>query len=658
MQKKMTAVLLALLMIVSFSACSMEEPVMPEKDTTSAPLQKPAAGDNYYGYVNYDYLTNGQIPYDKSSFGTFDNIQDEMEKDLSVLIDHCAEKESSKDTFEQMVGEIYRQYLDTDAREKAGTDALMPIVGMIEKCSTTEELVSALGVMYLEYGTSSFFKFDVAPDSYDTSINRLILRNMNTCGNMKENFTKTDNGAENIGSMTKNTLTALEVDADSANERAKNVVSMINEIMVATLDSEYLNNIEKHYHLYTKKDFAGLFSNINTDNLLQAFDFKTEKLIIFDVSQSEKINEYFTEEHLRELKDYALTCLMFDYSSALPPSYSDKFTSQTSSKKDADKSAKYFVSDTLEEELGILYGREVCTEEVMIAANKMLKDLKDSCRQLIQNSERLSDDSKKKFTGKLDNIIFLLGYSKDYRSPFEITPVKDGGNLLENVIAIHRGKTLSEKEKLSQKADRNTWDMTPITVNAVYNPSVNTVTIPAVMLSQASFDPSYGEYKNLGMLGYVIAHEMNHAFDSNGYLFDKNGSYNPEWMNKEDQELYQKLMDKAENYYSHYKLLDIYNINGKQTLSENIADLAAVQCIANITDDKKELEQIFEGVAQQWAALNVVTDIVQQLCEDEHSPAEARVNAVLSSTDQFYEVYDIKETDKMYTAPENRIKVW
>ncbi|MBQ8133839.1 MAG: M13 family metallopeptidase [Clostridia bacterium] len=658
MHKKMMAILLALMMTVSFSSCSMEEPVMPEEHTTSDTLQKPAVGDNYYGYVNYEYLINGQIPYDRSSFGTFDNIEDEMEKDLSVLIDHCSEKEASKDTFELMIREIYRQYLDTDAREKAGVDALMPIVGMIEKCSTTEELVSALGVMYLEYGTSSFFKFDVAPDSYDTSINRLVLRNMNTCGNMKENFTKTDNGAENIGSMTKNTLTALEVDADSANERAKNVVSMINEIMVATLDSEYLNNIEKHYHLYTKKDFAGLFSNINTDNLLQAFDFKTEKLIIFDVSQSEKINEYFTEDHLRELKDYALTCLMFDYSSALPPSYSDKFTSQTSLKKDADKSAKYFVSDTLEEELGILYGREVCTEEVMTAANKMLKDLKDSCRQLIQNSERLSDDSKKKFIAKLDNIIFLLGYNRDYRSPFEITPVKDGGNLLENVIAIHRGKTLSEKEKLSQKADRNTWDMTPITVNAVYNPSVNTVTIPAVMLSQASFDPSYGEYKNLGMLGYVIAHEMNHAFDSNGYLFDQNGSYDPEWMDKEDQAVYQQLMDKAGNYYSHYKLLDIYNINGKQTLSENIADLAAVQCIANITDDKKELEQIFEGVAQQWATLNVITDIVQQLCADEHSPAEARVNAVLSSTDQFYEVYDIKETDKMYTAPENRIKVW
>lgn len=658
MRKKMLTLLLAILMLATFASCNIEEPVIMEDNTTSAPVQKPAIGDNYYGYVNFEYLTKGQIPYDKSSYGTFDTIQDELEKDLSALIDRCAADTSSIDTFEQAVKELYEQYLDYDGRKKAGVDALMPLVGMVENCQTTDELVSVLGVMYQEYGISSFFNFKVAPDSYNTSVNQLLLRNMNTCGNMKENFTKTDNGSENIGSLTQDTLTALKVDINTARERSKNVVRMINDIMIATIDSEYMLDVEKHYNLYTKEEFAGLFSNINTESLMQAFGFQVDRLIVYDVSQSEKINDYFTPQHLQELKDYALICIMYDYSSVLPPSYMDNFTEQQSKKKTPEKSAKYFVAEELEEELGVLYGREICTEEVMRSVNQMMNDLKASCHELIEKCERLNDDSKKKFLRKLDNMIFLLGYNKDYQSPFEIIPAKDGGTLLENVIAIHRGNVQAEKQKLSQKADRNTWDMTPITVNAVYNPSVNTVTIPAVMLSKAAYDPSYGEYKNLGMLGYVIAHEMNHAFDSNGFYFDENGCYNPKWMNEDDQAAYRQLLDKAEDYYSNYKLLDIYNINGKQTLSENIADLGAVQCIANITDDKEELRQIFEGVAQQWASLEIVANVVEQLSGDEHSPSEARVNAVLSSVDRFYEVYDIKETDKMYTAPENRIKVW
>lgn len=659
MRKKISAFLLAMSMLTAFSSCSPAEPVIVQKTSSvSEALQKPDVGENYYGYVNFEYLTEGQIPYDRSSYGTFENIQDEMEDELSEIIDGCSQKKSPSDTFEKAVKEVYEQYLDYDSREKAGIDILMPAIQMVEECQTTESLVNALGVIYQEYGVSSFFRFSVQPDSYDTSVPKLTMNNINTCGNMKENFTKTENGSENIGSLTQNILTALDVELPEAKERAKNAVSVIYGIMSESLDSSEMLNIEKHYNLYTKEEFAKLFSNVDTDNLMKQFGFNVDDLVVYDIPQAEKVNEYFTQENLRALKDYTLTCIAFEYSSALPPSYMEKFSEQKNNKKNPEKSAKTFVYDKLEEELGILYGRKIFTDEVISSANTMLSDLKKSCRELIQNSERLSDDSKKKFLSKLDNMIFLLGYNKNYQSPFEITPAKEGGNLLQNMVAVNKGNTQREIQKLSKKVDRNTWDMTPITVNAVYNPYVNTVTIPAVMLSKTSFDPAYSEYKNLGMLGYVIAHEMNHAFDSNGFRFDENGCYNPNWMNDDDKEAYQKLMDKAEDYYSNYKVLDIYNINGKQTLSENIADLGAVQCIANITDDKEELRQIFEGVASQWASLKMISDVVQQLAGDEHSPDEARVNAVLSSIDKFYEAYDIKETDKMYMAPENRIKVW
>lgn len=657
MQKKWMALLLSLLMAAGCTSCIAEEPVQPAEAQSSAPLQKPEPGENYYGYINFEYLSNGQIPYDKSSYGTFDSIQDNLEKDLSDLIDRCVAKTSFDHPFEQYIKEMYEQYMDVDAREKNGIADLTPIIGAIQDCKTVDEWVAVSGSLYTEYGISSLIRFNVQPDSYDTSVTRLMLSNINTCGSMKENFTRTDAGTENVGSLTEDVLTALEVDPKTARERAAKTARMVTDIASAGLDSSEMLNIEKHYNLYTIDEFAKLYSNVDMDNLMKSFQWKTDAVIVYDVSQAEKANSFFTEEHLQELKDYSLVCIMYDYGKMIPPSYQNNFK-DTNNMQKMDEKAKRFVCECLEEEIGILYGKETCTTEVMTAARKMLDDLKTSCGDLIRNSDRLSEDSVKKLTGKLDNMIFLLGYNENYQCPFEITPAKDGGNLLKNSIAVKRGQTKKIREKLSRKAERNTWDMTPVTVNAVYNPAVNTVTIPAVMLSKSAFDPANGEYKNLGMLGYVIAHEMNHAFDSNGYKYDANGCYRPDWMNQKDRDAYQKIMDKATAYYDQYQLLDVYNINGAQTLSENLADLAAVQCILHTTNNKDQQKQIFEGIATQWASLVLVTDVLKQLCGDEHSPEEARVNAVVSSTDQFYEVYDIKQTDKMYVAPENRIKVW
>ena len=251
-----------------------------------------------------------------------------------------------------------------------------------------------------------------------------------------------------------------------------------------------------------------------------------------------------------------------------------------------------------------------------------------------------------------------FGYNKDYVSPFTITSTEDGGSLLSNAIAVKSGKVKAEISTLNEKASRGHWNMTPITVNAVYNPTVNCITIPAVNMAEPAFSLKKSKYYNLGYFGYIVAHEMNHAFDSNGFLYDDTGCYKPGWINEEDSEAYKKVMEKITDYYNHYLIMDVYSINGKQTLGENIADLGAVQCILNLSDDKTELEEIFTGIAESWAELIRIQDVTQALEGDVHSSAEARVNAVVSVMDKFYLVYDVKEKDKMYVAPENRVRIW
>ena len=660
MKRKCAAILLVASMLSIFSSCSGEPPQMPEP---SGILQikkpdKPSISQNYYGCINYDYLVNGQIPYGENSFGTNDEISLELGKDVSKIIESCVKNKNTAGSNEQMVKELCNQYVNTDKREKDGAGLIISAVDMIQKCQNTEEYINAVGKLFQDYNVNTFFSFMVDPDAYDTSVYKLYIGNMNTCGNMKENFTRTDNGYNQLGDLVRDSLVALKAERSDATQRAKKAVKMVGDIMSEAMDSDNINDMSKIYHPYSKKDFAALFSNINTENLFRAFDYDVDEVILYDVGQAEKINEYLTDENLPVLKDYALTCLIFAYSNSMPPSMFKNIPSFADNGQSIEKKAASFINKTLVNEIGYLYGKEICTPAILEKADKMLEDIRESCRRLISDCDRLSDDSKKKFLDKLDKMIFLIGYDDKYVSPFDIKSEYSGGTLLQNVVSLNQTKVQEDKKKLFQKVDRKEWGMPPTMVNAMYNPSLNTVTLPAAMLSPASFDPSQGEYKNLGGLGHVIAHEMNHAFDSSGFHYDENGCYNEKWITEKDTEAYKALMDKAEKYYNDYKILDIYNINGKQTLSENLADLGGVQCILGVTDDREAQKEILEGMAEYCATLVMVEDVVTQIYIDIHSPDEARVNAVVSSMEPFYSVYDIKENEPMYVAPENRIKVW
>ena len=656
MRKRFLTIVLTALLLFSLTSCNSEEPMMSQMSVSSETVSRPGPEEDYYGYINYDFLTTNQIPYNKTGISTSETVMEVMENYLSDMIDKYVSGTPQKGSLEEMIKETYLQYMDLEAREKTGVDPLRPALGMIESCKTVDELISAMGMIYQQYGVSSFFRFIVEPETKDNSKNALFMMNMFTCGNMKENFTKTDAGINDIGSRTENVLKALNVDKAEANARAKNVVRLIYDIMLETADSDCFNDWGVHYNPRTKEECKDLLSNIDVDNLLTSFGFNTDSLIVFDVPQAEMINKKLKNENLRAMQDYMLSCLAFEYADTLPPGFMGGLSKAKAD--DTDKHAKQYTAALLDEEIGQLYGREICTDEVMSAVEIMVRDIQGSLRELINDCDRLSKNSKEKFLLKLDNMIINLGYNKDYVSPFTITSTEDGGSLLSNAIAVKSGKVKAEISTLNEKASRGHWNMTPITVNAVYNPTVNCITIPAVNMAEPAFSLKKSKYYNLGYFGYIVAHEMNHAFDSNGFLYDDTGCYKPGWINEEDSEAYKKVMEKITDYYNHYLIMDVYSINGKQTLGENIADLGAVQCILNLSDDKTELEEIFTGIAESWAELIRIQDVTQALEGDVHSPAEARVNAVVSVMDKFYLVYDVKEKDKMYVAPENRVRIW
>ena len=173
------------------------------------------------------------------------------------------------------------------------------------------------------------------------------------------------------------------------------------------------------------------------------------------------------------------------------------------------------------------------------------------------------------------------------------------------------------------------------------------------------YDVNGDYYTNLGNLGSTIAHEMGHAFDSNCIVFDKDGVYNPGWIADEDMKALLERNEKAVRYFEdNFTVFGIYHVDGEMTLGENFADLSGMECIVSLAETDEDLKKLFESYAASYCRMSVDVVIIDQLAYDVHSPEVIRVNAILSTLDCFYDVYDVQEGDGMYIAPADRISRW
>jgi predicted metalloendopeptidase len=291
--------------------------------------------------------------------------------------------------------------------------------------------------------------------------------------------------------------------------------------------------------------------------------------------------------------------------------------------------------------------------------SQMCEDIRESYRDLIANSDWLSQDARQLLLQKLDNIQFITG-------GFCLEQMKDdpsinsifGDNTYETLRNNAKKKVQIAIDNIGKPRDRMELGMSMYTVNACYSLD-NTVTITVAIMSPPFFDTAADYFTNLGGLGTVVAHEVGHAFDSNMIKYDATGVYDPTWLSAEDMAALEERNRVAVEYFEkHFSVFDVYRVDGELTLGENYADLGAMECVTNIAQTEEEYQKLFENYAKIWCELCLNTDVIEQLAEDPHSPATIRVNAILATTDAFYEVYGLKEGDGMYISPEERISRW
>lgn len=643
MQKHISLFLSAVLLLTGCSAKLVQNEPKPADNTV---YSRDSAGirleDDFYGYINFDLLYGTDIPADMFEAGTLRMVQKNVDDVISDEIISIGKNDTHypDGSDEKRIHDIYRQYLDTETREQVGLAPLEKALNAIENARTANDFVHACGMIHTEYGVPVLPAVGVKQDNYDSS------KNMPYIGQMQLYYTADElqNGrdsAENLQQQMAEILRLLG--HDKPDSLACDIVTMLLDIAASTADVSQMS-VEDMYNIRKPDELNPLVKEY-----LASAGMGSGNICVLDIAQLEKIGTLLTDDNMEIWKSLAECMLVYAYKDVLPSSYSEAFE-QVSFQTDEEKAVQ-IVKTLLVDEIGRIYAQKYGDEKTFAAVGDMTSDIISAYRKCIESSELLTENDRRECLAKIDNISVNIGCP-------DVNAHKDvqlSGNLLGSVIHIKSDTVLEMLSSADKAPDADEWGMPAYAVNAYYDAQKNSITVPMGLFIAPVFNVNADHYTNLGGLGSIIAHEIGHAFDADGILYDEYGNYRPDRISPKHTEL---LSDEVSAYFGSMQIMDTFYIDGEQTQTENAADLGGMQVIVSMTDDKEELRRIFESYANLWATLSYDTNASEQIADDVHSPAEIRVNGVLSSVDKFYEVYDISDGDEMFVPYDKRVRVW
>ena len=322
------------------------------------------------------------------------------------------------------------------------------------------------------------------------------------------------------------------------------------------------------------------------------------------------------------------------------------------------------VSETVQEKLGFQCGRVFCetyfNEDAKQDVASIIRQIIDVYDNRLAHMEWMTESTRQEARKKLKAITVKVGYPDQWpqdKYSLVLKSPDEGGVYIDNIMEILKASQDYSFKTRHDPVDRNEWGMTPQTVNAYYNPGNNEIVFPAGILQAPFYDPEAEPVANLGGIGAVIGHEITHAFDTSGSQYDEKGNLR-DWWTAQDKQRFRELAQKVIDYYDTMEVNGI-QVNGTLSVTENIADLGGVSCITEIAKEKGyDLKELYHAYGVIWATKYRDEYLSYIMTNDTHSPGITRVNAVLSSTDDFYTALGVKEGDGMYRRPEDRPHIW
>ena len=632
--------------------------------------------DDLFRHLNGRWLATAEIPADRATAGSFMDLFDEAEAKVRAIVESSAA--DPQDDEQRKIGDLYTSFMDVDRTEALGSEPLRADLALVDEVTDISGLVATLGAIERS-GVAGMFGMYVSPDK--GSPDRYLLTVVQGgIGLPDESYYREDQFAEIRSSYLRHMERMLGLAGiDDAAARAERILAHETKIAAGHWDRVECRDAQKTYNLLSRG---------NLDALAAGFDWSIwakgaqvdagafDEVVVAQPSFFESLDALLTVEHL----DGWLDWLRWQIVHAAAPYLSSPFVDEnfdfygrtlsgTAELRERWKRGVAFVEGTMGEAVGRIYVAENYPEAAKHRMDELIANLVEAYRQSISDLVWMSDETKARALEKLGQFTPKVGHPEQWRdySALEST----SGDLLGNVKSGLTFGMERELAKLGGPIDRGEWFMTPQTVNAYYNPTMNEIVFPAAILQPPFFYADADDAANYGAIGAVIGHEIGHGFDDQGSQFDGKGALR-DWWTDTDRAEFEKLTARLIGQYDNLSPdgVDGQSVNGSLTIGENIGDLGGLSIAlrayklalggtdAPVIDGLSGEQRFFFSWAQAWQAKVREQEVVRRLTVDPHSPPEFRCNQVVRNIDAFYEAFDVKESDGLWMDPAERVKIW
>ncbi|MFC0344914.1 M13 family metallopeptidase [Epilithonimonas hispanica] len=635
--------------------------------------------DDFYNYVNGTWMKTAKIPADKPSWGSFTQLRETTDNNSLGLLDSILKEKYENGSEGQKIQALYQTYMDMNKRN---ADGLNPIKGDLAKIDAIKNLADLQKYLIdaTKRGDNSLYAWGVDGDLKNSKMNAVYLGDA-SLGLGRDYYQKeSPKNAETIEEYKKYVAQVLtEVGYKNADAVAAQIIAFEKQIASTLLTNEQIRDSNLQYNPKTLPELKALVKNVDLPKYLAAVGVKTDKVIIGELGYYKKLDTFLTEKNIPLLKDYLKYNLVSGSAGYLDQKLDDmrfnfysKYLQGQQEQRALNKRALGLINGVVGEAFGKVYVDKYFTPEAKAQMLTYVDYLKKSFAVHINGLTWMSPVTKAKALEKLNKFTVKIAYPdtwKDY-SKLTLKSEKDGGTLYANLQNVSSWQYAKELEKIGKPVDKAEWGMSPQTVNAYYNPVNNEIVFPAAILQPPFFNPNADAAVNFGGIGAVIGHEMTHGFDDSGAQFDGDGNLK-DWWTAEDKANFEKATKSLAAQYDTYEPVKDVHVNGTFTNGENIADLGGV----NIAYDALQMylkdkgnpgkidgyspdQRFFLSWATVWRTLSTEKYLSNQVKTDPHSPGFFRSFGPLVNTEAFYKAFDVKQGDKLYKKPEERVKIW
>lgn len=649
-------------------------------DTTVRPQ------DDLFRYVNGAWLATHEIPADRGRDGTFHQLHDQAERDVRELIIEAGNVPPEDPAGEEAakIAAVYTSFMDTEAIEALGTQPLQPELALVQAAGDRAELAAVLGALQ-RTGVGGAIAPFVDVDAADPTRYRVHLEQSGL--GMPDEAYYTDETHAGIraaypGHVARMLTLAGVVTEDEASAAAERILAL--ETMLAghhwdnvrTRDAQATHN---PMTLAALRDLAPGFDWVGWGGALGDAS-SLDETVVREPEFVAGFGALWAEEDLEDWKLWLTWQVVRARAPFLTESlvaenfdFAGRTLTGAQQIRERWKRGVALVQGVLGEAVGKLYVSRHFPHSHKDAMDVLVTDLIEAYRQSIDELDWMSPATRELALTKLSSFTPKIGYPAKWRDYSGLQVTAD--DLIGNVRAAHAFESDYELAKLGGPIDRDEWFMTPQTVNAYYNPTMNEIVFPAAILQPPFFDIDADDATNYGAIGAVIGHEIGHGFDDQGSRYDGDGRLHNWWTEADRAEFDKRTQALIAQYdqLSPSQLDGAQHVNGALTVGENIGDVGGLgiavkayrialarngRSTGDTIDGLTDMQRLFVAWARAWRTKARDEEVLRLLAIDPHAPDEIRCNAVVRNLDEFHTAFDVQPGDGLYLPPEERVQIW